>query len=285
MNRMGSVAGAKGRQPIAVLDSGVGGLSVLREIRRELNHENLLYLADQAHIPYGSRALSEIRRLTVVITQFLLACDAKSVVLACNTAYAAALYHLRVAFPSVPFVGMEPAVKPAAEITQSRVIGVIATPATFSGEMFSSLVGKYAKGTTVLAQVCPGLVQQVEAGDLEGPQTTALLHSYLRPLISAGMDTLVLGCTHYPFLASVIRQIVGSGVDIIDPSPAVARQVRRVLEEREWLNGSAATGSLTCFTTGDPVALGQLACRLIGDTGPVVALRWNSDRTALAIAD
>jgi glutamate racemase len=274
-----------GPRPVAVLDSGVGGLSVLREIRSELNHENLLYLADQAHIPYGSRSLTEIRQLTVVITRFLLARGAKSVVLACNTASAAALYHLRAAFPTVPFVGMEPAVKPAAETTRSRVIGVMATPATFSGEMFSSLVSKYAQEATVIPRVCPGLVQQVEAGDLVGPETARLLRSYLEPLVSAGMDTLVLGCTHYPFLARAIQEIVGAGVEIIDPSPAVARQVRRVLEEREWLNRSAPPGSLTSFTTGTTAEFGQLASRLVGDAGRVVALRWNSDGTALEIED
>jgi glutamate racemase len=282
---MGAVPEAIGPQPIAVLDSGVGGLSVLREIHRELDRENLLYVADQAHIPYGPRSLTEIRRLTVGVTRFLLTWGAKTVVLACNTASAAALYHLRATFPSVPFVGMEPAVKPAARATHSRVIGVMATPATFSGEMFSDLVSKYAQGATVLEQVCPGLVQQVEAGDLDGPETAGLLRSYLEPLVSAGMDTLVLGCTHYPFLARAIREIVGSRVEIIDPSPAVARQVRRVLEERGWLNLSAETGSLTSFTTDDPAAFGQLASRLIENAGRVVALRWNSDGTALAVAD
>jgi glutamate racemase len=281
----GAEAKRIGSQPIAVLDSGVGGLSVLQEIRRELAHEDLLYLADQAHIPYGSRSLAEIRQLTVAITQFLLGRDVKSVVLACNTASAAALHHLRATFPSVPFVGMEPAVKPAAEISTSRIIGIMATPATFSGEMFSGLVHRFARSATVLEQVCPGLVQQVEAGELMGRETRGLLQRYLEPLLSAGMDTLVLGCTHYPFLAGAIREIVGPGVEIIDPSPAVARQVRRVLEARVWLNGSTEEGSLTSFTTGDPRAFRRLASRLIGGAGRVVALRWNPDRTAVTVVD
>jgi glutamate racemase len=268
-----------------VLDSGVGGLSVLREIRHQLPNEDLLYLADQAHIPYGPRSLVEIRRLTVAITRFLLDQNAKSVVIACNTASAAALHHLRGTFPSVPFVGMEPAVKPAAEITQSHVIGVLATPVTFSGEMFASLVTRYAQGATVLTQVCPGLVEQVEAGDLHGPTTVSLLRRYLEPLLKAGMDSLVLGCTHYPFLTAVIQTLVGPGVDVVDPSPAVARQLGRVLAERAWLNESTEPGSLTSFTTADPAAFEQLASRLIGDAGRVVGLNWNAAQTALSVSD
>jgi glutamate racemase len=282
VNRSGAESSKTAPGPVAVLDSGVGGLSVLREIRHLLPHQDLLYLADQAHIPYGPRSLAQIRRLAVAITRFLLAQDAQVVVLACNTASAAALYHLRAAFPAVPFVGMEPAIKPAAAGTQSRVIGVLATPATFQGELFSSLLTRYAHGVTVVPQICPGLVEQVEAGDLTGDETLRLVSRFVQPLLAAGVDTLVLGCTHYPFLAGVIRQVVGPAVDIVDPSPAVARQTQRVLQERGQLAPSARPGSLTSFTTGDPECFERLASQLVGGAGRVVPLSWNAERTALS---
>jgi glutamate racemase len=285
VNHPGAEIGRQAAFPIGIFDSGVGGLSVLREIRRELPHESLLYLADQAHIPYGPRPVAELRGLTVAITHFLLDRGAKAVVVACNTASAAALDHLRAAFPSVPFVGMEPAVKPAAQTTRSRVVGVIATPTTLRTERFSRLVMRHARGATVLSQVCPGLVEQVEAGDLAGEKTQRLLRLCLDPLLTAGMDTLVLGCTHYPFLVEAIRRVVGPGVRIMDPGPAVARQVRRVLEQQDSVLRSHKPGSLTSYTTGDPLAFESLASSLVGDAGHIVSLRWSSDRTALALRD
>lgn len=268
--------------PVGVFDSGVGGLSVLREIHRQLPAQSLLYFADQAHIPYGPRSLEEIRSFAESITGFLLDEGAKVVVVACNTASAAALQHLRGTFADVPFVGMEPAVKPAAELSREKVVGVIATPATFQGELFASLVERFAQDVTVLEQVCPGLVAQVEKGALEAPETIQMLESCLEPLLVARMDALVLGCTHYPFLIPAMQRVVGEAVQIIDPSPAVARQTGRVLAQRGWLGEDPALGELHCFTSGDAAAFRRLAALLWQDPGPVAEVRWSREGEALA---
>ena len=196
------------RAPVGLFDSGVGGLSVYREVRRQLPHENLVYVADQAHVPYGPRPLEEVRRFAEGITRFLLARGAKAIVVACNTASAAALKELRTRFPQTPFIGMEPAVKPAAEHSRSRTIGVIATPATFQGELFASVVDRFAKDVKVMTQTCPGLVDEIEKGTLDGPSVTRILEPALAPLREAGIDSLVLGCTHYPFVVPAIRRIL-----------------------------------------------------------------------------
>ncbi len=259
---------------IGIFDSGVGGLSVWREIARQLPFESLIYLADQAHIPYGPRAMGQIRDFSQAVTRFLLDLGAKLIVVACNTASAAALYHLRATFPQVPFVGMEPAVKPASENTHSGVIGVIATPATFQGELFASLVERFATEVTVLTQVCPGLVEAVEAGELDTPATESLLQGYLDPLLEAGIDQLVLGCTHYPFLAPAIRRIVGPQIEIIDPAPAVARQVGRVLGRRQQREPGPPPSVHRFYTTGDPHPAQPLFARLTGTNPPVRRARW-----------
>jgi glutamate racemase len=274
---------------IGVFDSGVGGLSVWREIVRRLPHEDTCYLADQAHVPYGSRQLTEVREFSESVVRFLLERGADVIVVACNTASAAALHYLRRTFPDVLFVGMEPAVKPAAEQTRNGVVGVIATQATFQGELFGSLVERYAGDVQVLTRVCPGLVEAVEAGALDTPGTEALLRQCLTPLIEAGVDQLVLGCTHYPFLRSAIRRLLGAGVTVIDPAPAVARQTRRVLARRsvgapsEWrfsreneLGSASLEDSRCCggsggrhvfYTSGDAVTFTAMLKRLIPRVG------------------
>ena len=193
--------------PIGVFDSGVGGLSVLRALWHELPGEATLYLADQAHVPYGSKTLEEVRGFAEGITRFLLGQGAKLIVVACNAASAAALQHLRQVFPAVPFVGMEPALKPAAQGSLSRVVGVLATPVTFQGELYASLVDRFANGIRVLQHTCPGLVGQIEEGDLDGPGTRAILEEALLPMLAQGTDRLVLGCTHYPFVIPLIQEI------------------------------------------------------------------------------
>ncbi len=210
-------------RPIGIFDSGVGGLSVLRAIRQQLPHESVVYFADQGHVPYGPRPLEQVRKFSEAITRFLLGQGAKLIVVACNTASAAALHSLRLTFPEVPFVGMEPAVKPAAEATRSGVVGVLATPATFQGELYASVVERFAGKVTLLQSVCPGLVQQIERGDLDGCATRLILETALSPMLKQGIDTVVLGCTHYPFVIPLIQQIAGPAVRVIDPAPAIAR--------------------------------------------------------------
>jgi glutamate racemase len=247
-------------RPIGLFDSGLGGLAVLKEVQRQWPTENILFFADQGRLPYGPRPTSEIRFFAEQITNFLLAHQAKVIVVACNTASAAALAHLRQTFPNVPFVGMEPAVKPAAEQTQSKVVGVIATQSTCQSEVFSSVVERFAKDVKVLPQACPGLVTQVEAGEFDSSKTNALLHEYLDPMLAAGIDSLVLACTHYTFLTTAIQQVVGPNVRIIDPAPAVAKQAGRVIE----FNDSPKILSVQAFTTGtDPSAL---ATQLLGQS-------------------
>ncbi len=264
--------------PIGVFDSGVGGLSVLKAVRARLPNENLVYLADQAHVPYGSRSLAEVRKFSEGITRCLISRDAKLVVVACNTASAAALHHLRKIFPRVSFVGMEPAVKPAAESTHSGVVGVLATPATFQGQLYASVIERFAHGVRVLQDTCPGLVMEIDRGNLDTAQVYAILEGALKPMLEEGIDTVVLGCTHFPFVIPVIESIVGPGVRVIDPSPAIARQVERLLEENNLLSQSPEKGQVEYYSTGDPGQMQVLLPRLAGDAGGVQTLVWDQDQ-------
>jgi len=252
-----------GPAPLGVFDSGVGGLSVARELMAQLPGHPLIYLADQAHAPYGERGLAEIRGLAEGITRFLLAEGARLVVVACNTASAAALHRLRERFPAVPFVGMEPAVKPAVERTHAGRVGVLATRATFQGELFASLLVRYAANVTVHTRVCSEWVPLVEAGELDSARARAAVRRDLAPLLAAGVDELVLGCTHYPFLRPLIEEVAGPAVEIIDPAPAVARQTGRVLARQGWLAGSDGSPTHRFFTTGDPAAFGRALAHLL----------------------
>ncbi|MBK9711210.1 MAG: glutamate racemase [Kouleothrix sp.] len=260
-------------RPIGIFDSGVGGTTVLRRLRDLLPHRDLLYLADQANCPYGTRTEAELRELSAANTRWLIARGAALIVVACNTASAAALHWLRQTFPDVPFVGMVPAVKPAAAQTRSGVVGVLATPATIQGQLLDEVVLRWAGAATVVRQACPGLAEQIEAGALDAPETTALLESYLRPLLTAGADTIVLGCTHYPFLAEQIQRIAGPRVTLLDAAPAVARQAARVAEQRGLASGRAGRGATIYATTGDRGQLALLLRRLGLPRGQVVAAR------------
>ena len=260
--------------PIGVFDSGVGGLSVLRQIQHQFPQENLIYLADQQHVPYGPRPLAQVRQFSEAITRFLLDQGVKLIVVACNTASAAALYHLRETFPEVPFVGMEPAVKPAAEQTQSGVVGVLATPATFQGRLYASVVERFASGVILLQDTCPGLVDQIEKGDLQGPKTRNILEGALSPMLARGIDRVVMGCTHYPFVIPLIQEIVGPDVKVIDPAPAVARQVGRVLAERKLDNQTSVPGQVRYLTSGEPSHLTSLLPRLMDVQASVSTVIW-----------
>ncbi len=258
--------------PIGIFDSGVGGLSVWREIVALLPHEDTLYLADQAHVPYGSRSLDEVQGFAEGITHFLLGEGAKLIVIACNAASAAALFHLRRLFPDVPFVGMEPALKPAAQQTRTGVVGILATQATFQGALFASLMERYGNDVRVLTQACPGWVEAVEAGAPDAPETERLLRLHLEPLVEAGADQLVLGCTHYPFLRPIIERVAGPGVAVIDPVPAVARQTARVLARRGLEADPRHVGRHVFYTSGDAVSFAGLLRRLVPAVGEDVAV-------------
>lgn len=251
---------------IGVFDSGIGGLSVLLRIRERLPAADLLYLADQARAPYGHRSLDEVRGYAVEIAGRLIDEGADVVVVACNTASAAALQRLRQIHPGVPFVGMEPAVKPAAAASRNGTIGVLATAATFQGELFASVVDRHARGVRVVAEPCTGWVEMVEAGIVDGPEAEAAVRSHLEPVLDEGADTLVLGCTHFPFLLDQIQAVAGPDVVIVDPSEAVARRVAEVAGDR-----AAGSGALRLATTGDPHRFGRRAAALAGLPVPTEA--------------
>jgi glutamate racemase len=269
--------GSDKSDPIGIFDSGVGGLSVLNAVRALLPGEDLIYLADQANVPYGPRSLEEVRNLSVGITRYMLDQGAKLIVVACNTASAAALHHLRQVFPQISFVGMEPAVKPAAEQTRSGVVGVLATPATFQGELYASVIERFANGVSVLQDTCPGLVMEVDAGHLDTPKVRSILERALDPMLAQGIDTVVLGCTHFPFVIPTITEIAGPGVRVIDPSPAIARQVDRLLEENGLRDDKTNAGQRRYLTTGDPQKMAILLPRLIGDSAEVGKLAWEGE--------
>lgn len=265
------------KSPIAIFDSGVGGISVLRAIREQMPEESIIYFGDQGHVPYGSRSIDQIRNFSEAITRFLLEQDAKIIVVACNTASAAALKHLRERFPDTQFVGMEPAVKPAAEHTQTGKVGVLATPATFQGALYTSVVERFANGVELFQDTCPGLVQQIEQGKLTGNETRRILEDALRPMLEKNIDTVVLGCTHYPFVIPLIKQIVGENVRVIDPAPSVAKQAGRLLEAGEMKNRFGSKGNITFYTSGDASALKSLLPMLLGESGEAQKVEWLND--------
>ena len=248
--------------PVGVFDSGVGGLSVLREIRRLLPGEDLLYVADSEHAPYGDKPKETIEARSLAITEFLLERHAKAIVVACNTATAAAVETLRARF-TVPVIAMEPAVKPAASHTKTGVIGVLATNGTLGSGNFARLHERFGAEVNILVQPCPGLVERVEAGNLSSAETRALAERFIFPLLEQRADTLVLGCTHYPFLVPLIQEIAGPTVTIIDPSAAIARELRRRLADAGLLSGESRDGTVRFWTSTIP-----------GRIQPVVAQLW-----------
>jgi glutamate racemase len=246
---------------IGVFDSGVGGLSVLREIRRELPFENLVYVADSGYAPYGDRSEAFVQQRARSLLDFLIGQGAKAVVVACNTATAVAVDALRSTF-TLPIVAIEPAVKPAAATTRSGVVGVLATTNTLASAKFAKLVDQYAGGAAVLTQASPGLVEQVESGDLDGARTRELVGRYVDPLLEEGADTLVLGCTHFPFLTPLIQEIAGPNVAVIDPATAVARELRRRLRTHNLLSESTVPGWERFWTTGRVEEIAPVISRL-----------------------
>jgi len=255
---------------IGVFDSGLGGLTVVRALRRVLPESDVLYLGDSCHAPYGSRSEEEIQALSLGQARWLVAKGATALVVACNTATAAAVPLLRAHFPDLPVVGMEPAVKPAAAATRTRKVGVLATVGTLQSARFAALLERYGGGIHFLTYACPGWVEAVEAGALETPATRALVARTVLPLVAAGADTLVLGCTHFPALKPLIAELAGREVTLIDTGEAVARRVASLVPKQ------TGTSQLTLYTTGDTGRFGSGAAAILGgDTPPVGALYWS----------
>jgi glutamate racemase len=249
-------------RPIGFFDSGVGGLSVMKEVRRLLPAENLVYFADSAYCPYGAKPIEFIRNRAYAICDFMIGLEVKLIVIASNTTSIASLDAVREKY-SVPVIGVEPAVKPAASATSNGRIGVIATGVTLAGERFDSLVKRFGDGLEIFTQPCPGLVEVVESGRWDNKETEELVGGYLDKLLAREVDTIILGCTHYPFLRHVVEKLAGSGIKVIDSGEAVARQVARVLEKSSLAADGKSDGDESFFTSGDPEKV-----------RPVIRLLW-----------
>jgi len=243
--------------PIGVFDSGIGGLSVANAIYRLLPKESMVYFADTKRVPYGPRSITEIQQFSEEIVSFLLGKKCKLIVVACNTATAAALEGLRQKWPQIPIIGMEPAVKPAAKATKSNKVGVLATLSTINSERYEQLMQRYASAVEVIENPCIGLVPLIERGAFDLPETKKMLHAILDPMLEQEIDTLVLGCTHYPFLMPLLNEILGDGVKIIDPAPAVARQVKRILVQSQLLAVDSSTPQYRFFASAAHPQLAQ----------------------------
>jgi glutamate racemase len=256
---------------IGVFDSGVGGLSVLRSVREELPVERLLYVGDSGCAPYGDRSAEFVIQRATAMTEFLISQRAKAVVVACNTATAIAVGSLRRRF-RVPIVAIEPAVKPAASRTRARVVGVLGTTGTLASPNMGKLLASYGSDVEFVVQPCPGLADQVEKGELGSDKTLALVKQYVRPIVDNGADMIVLGCTHYPFLRSMIQEVAGPDVEIIDPAVPVARELRRRLEAAGLLCDGGKPGTEQFWTTGN-----------VEEVAPVVRQLWGRPVEVTAI--
>lgn len=248
--------------PIGIIDSGMGGISIWTEIVRTMPHEDVVYWADTANCPYGGRSREEIVSLVRAGVETLVREGVKIIVIACNTATTAAITTLREQWPDLPFVGLEPAVKPAARSTRSGVIGVLGTAYTVNSEMFKRTAEKYASDVRIIATAGHGLVERVEQGLENTPETETLLRSYIEPMLAAGADRLVLACTHYPLLTDVIRTIIGNReMEIINPAPAIARHTLELLRERDLLTEHSVPGSYRFLGSGTEEDISLLKAR------------------------
>ena len=262
--------------PIGIFDSGVGGLSILRHIRAQLPHEQLLYVADSGFAPYGDKPEQVVAARSLSIAQFLVARGAKALVVACNTATVAAIKVLREHYPDMPIVGVEPGLKPAAAASHSGKVGVLATDMTLRGAKFLALREQVSAATGVqfLLQPCIGLVDQIELGELGAPEIEALLTRYITPLLDDGADTIVLGCTHYPLVRATIEQVIAANttapVTLVDTGDAVARQLARLLGQANLLRFDSGVTKVAGFTSASITALATAFSNLAGLTAPVV---------------
>lgn len=249
------------KQPIGIFDSGVGGLSVAKKIRELLPHENIIYVADSKHAPYGNKTQEFIIQRAATITQFLADQNAKAVVVACNTATLSAIHYLRSHF-NVPIIGVEPGIKPAVAQTRSSVVGVMVTTRTSQSKNFHELIHRVSQNVRVEIQACDGLVEQIESGELESVETRKLVTHYVQQLCNQGVDVIALGCTHYPFLLPLIRQVAGSQISIIETGSAVANQVVRRLSSEDHLVWDDVPGTDQFYTTGDVVTAEKIMSQL-----------------------
>ena len=240
---------------IGIFDSGVGGLSVFREIRKLLPDEKYIYFSDSAHCPYGEKSRDYIIDRARQIASFLISQGAEIIVVACNTATAAAISTLREEFP-VSFIGMEPAVKPAAQATSSGVVGVLATAGTLKADKYIDTRERWAHDVKIVEHIGQGFVELVENGTVTGPEAEAIAEKSVRPLIDAGADTIVLGCTHYPFLSEAILKAAGRPITLIDPAPAVAKHLHELMMEKDLIHSDGY--SITLHSSGDPKTLNIL---------------------------
>jgi glutamate racemase len=279
---------APGSAPIGVFDSGVGGLSVLRHIRAQLPHEHLLYVADAGYAPYGDKPEELVAQRSLSIAAFLVERGAKALVVACNTATVGAIKALRAAYPTMPIVGVEPGLKPAAAASASRKVGVLATYVTLHGAKFLALREQVtaATGVQFLLQPCVGLVDQIELGDLGSSEIATLLTRYITPLLAQGADTIVLGCTHYPLVRATIERIIADATDqpvaLVDTGDAVARQLARLLSQAGLLRAADATPGLEAFTSASATALATAFSNLAGLAPPVVEVIFPTPVAAAA---
>lgn len=234
-------------RPIGVFDSGIGGTSIWREIQALLPKEDIIYLADSANAPYGEKSKEEILQLSIKNTEFLLAQNCKLVVVACNTATTNAIDYLRENY-NVPFIGIEPAIKPAALQSKSKIVGILATKGTLSSSLFHSTAENHANGIKIIERVGKGLVPLIEKGELSGDKIKNILQGFLNPMIEEGIDYLVLGCTHYPYLMPLLKELLPEHVQIIDSGEAVAKQTKAILEKEAILNSTNAIGHHQFYT-------------------------------------
>ncbi len=251
------------QQAIGVMDSGVGGISVLKHIHALLPHENLMYMADSKYAPYGNKTAEEITARCFELADYLIAKNVKALVVACNTATAAAINAMREKY-SLPIIGMEPAVKPAAEASKNGVIGVLATVGTLKSAQFAALLESYGRNVKVVTQACVGLVECIERGELDTPETKALIRQYTSPLLAEGADTIVLGCTHYPFVKDAIREILGDKISLIDTGAAVAKQLKRQLAEKNLLSTGKQKAEVHFWTNSEAENAEQVTEKLWG---------------------
>ncbi len=255
---------------IGVFDSGLGGLTVVKALLRALPGGEILYIADTLHAPYGEKSHDEIRHFSFKITQYLIDHhQINALVIACNTATSAAITPLRKRFPTLPIIGTEPGIKPALSLTKTHRVGILATPATLSGDKYQDLANHLYNGTdvTLYEQACPGLVEQIESGKIDTPKTSIMLEQWLSPMRKAGVDTLVLGCTHYPLAAEAIRQTMGYPVTLIETGEAIAKRLRSLIH----FSLTRTEVTLSVFYTG--TINHEAVAQIVGDHIPVSLLK------------